>query len=310
MDPAALRNTLARLERQLPLPASLAGEAMAAATAAAQAAARLQTETRAATAPEEAMGRVGEALEGFAAFATQRRAALETAFAGVEQRVAALADCEERAAALGEGAGGVESAFAGVQQKLADGGPGAEQVSLTVADNFEKLFLAAEQSQELLGASLEVATVAFAQLQDGLRGGERAVLAELDAFVDNLVAREDEVVAATDDHVARAFAATTVMVEKLEQDYPAYLNGEVAKALEIAQEGVQGYIQGLVRRAMDDVVASFEGFEKKVNEAEDGSQLARKVLEPLFEDFGRVAEPLVRSLDSIRDAGRGVGVDF
>jgi hypothetical protein len=34
------------------------------------------------------------------------------------------------------------------------------------------------------------------------------------------------------------------------------------------------------------------------------------VLEPLFDQFGNVAEPLVRCLGSIREAGSVVGVDF
>jgi ABC-type transporter Mla subunit MlaD len=310
MDPNALKATLARLGESMPGVAPGVDEALASGSVALRSAARLAAETRSTPLPEQAMARVGEALTAFTVFAGERRAALDGAFTQVQAKVDALVDLDEHTARVESGVATVETSFAGCRDKLADGTAGAQQAAAAFGERVEQLLVSVEEGQEELALSLEVANAAFLELQEGLERGEQAVLAELDVFVDELVAREDEAVAATDDYVARAFQSSTVMVDNLVGEYPDSIGADVARALEEVQGGIQEYIQGLVKRAMDDVLGSLQEFEKKIEESEKSSEQARKLLEPLFEEFGRLAEPLVKSLDSIRDAGRTVGVDF
>jgi hypothetical protein len=311
LDPAALKVTLARLGATMPAAAPLVGEALASAGAALTAGRSLAAEGQRALAVADESVQVAEGVvAGFAAFAGERRSALAEGYATVEAKVVAFADLDPVVATVDGATTQVETAFESFRGKLAGGAQAAEKSSEAFTEKVEALLTTAEQCAEELGLSLEVAKVAFGELQDGLQGGQDAVLAEVDAFVDELVAREDEAVAATDEYLANGWQANTRLVEQLEQDYPELIGADVAQALEQAQAGIQEYVQTLVREAMDKVVGACKDFEKKVEEADEASKLARRVLEPLFEDFGRVAEPLVRSLESIRDAGRTVGVDL
>jgi phage shock protein A len=311
MDPVALQATLARLGEALPGAAPGVEEALAVGGAALDSGRTLMADGERL---REAADQAAAGAQLGVAYSPTSPAARPTpppdAHQLASERVDAYASLDDELQRVDGEVSAVEASFDSFRGKLADGAAAGKEAAAAFEERLQALGATVEELQTLLGASLDVTLAGFADLQTSLGAVKATVLAETDAFAEQLVAREDDAVAATSAHLDRTWESTAVLVEQLQVTWPDRIVADVAKAMEEVQGGLEGYVQELVKRALDDVLGSVERFEKKVEEAGDASAMARKVLEPLFDQFGNVAEPLVRCLGSIREAGSVVGVDF
>jgi uncharacterized phage infection (PIP) family protein YhgE len=324
MDAAALKATLVHLGETMPPMAPLVGEAIDGGLAAARGIRELVRITNyglgggplgGTVAANELvadiqLANVELAVEAFKPFAVEQTARLDEAYQDVLAKIEAYDELDSPLAELDSGVGEVEGAFTSFQEKLAAGVAAGNAAAEAFNEKLEALFGAVEEGAQQLSAALDSATSAFESLQEGLNAGRDAVLSEVDSFVSDLTGRQEELSGQVTDYVSKGRAWMADLGGQLSQGFPSMIEAEVGKALDEVQAKIQEQIQTLVREAMDKVVGALDGFADKLAEANEGSALGREILQPLFDQFGELADPLVGALDSIKSAASTVGIDI
>lgn len=311
MDAAALKATLTKLGETMPLMADQVGEGLDTGNNALESARTMIAEGRALVdAADDAIESAENVVREFTAFCNEQRIAIDEAYEDVEAKIEAYSDLEPVMELVDTGVGEVEGAFQSFQSKLAAGAEAGNAAADAFNEKLEALFGAVEEGAQQLSDALGTATSAFEALQEGLNTGRDAVLSEVDSFVADLTTRQEDFASNVTQYTNNGRQWMADLGQQLSQGFPSMIEAEVTKALDEVQAKVQEQIQTMVREAMDKVVGALDEFADKLQEANEGSQLGRQILEPLFDQFGSLADPLVGALDSIKSAASTVGIDL
>jgi hypothetical protein len=311
MDAAALKATLTKLGETMPLMADQVGEGIETGNNALEAARTMIADGRALIESADAAVEAAEnVVREFTAFANEQRIAIDEAYEDVEAKIEAYTDLDPVMEAVDAGVGEVEGAFESFQSKLDAGAQAGNAAADAFADKLEALFGAIDEGTQELNNALDTATSAFESLQEGLNTGRDAVLSEVDSFVGDLTGRQEEFASNVTQYVSNGRQWMGDLGQQLSQGFPSMIEAEVTKALDDVQAKIQEQIQTLVREAMDKVCGALDGFADKLTEANEGSQLGRQILEPIFDQFSSLADPLVGALDSVKSAASTVGIDL
>lgn len=312
MDAAALKATLTHLGETMPLMADQVNEGLETGENALDTARTMIAESvRAALeTADQAVEQAETTVREFTAFCNEQRIALDEAFEDVEAKIEAYTDLEPVMEAVDGAVGEVESAFESFRSKLQAGAEAGNQAADAFNEKLEALFGAIDEGQQQLSDALDTATSAFQTLQEGLTTGRDAINSEIDSFVGDLTNRQEEFAGNVTQYVSNGRQWMADLGGQLSEGFPAMIEAEVTKALDEVQAKIQEQIQTLVREAMDKVCGALSDFSDKITEANEGSQLGRQILEPIFDQFQQLADPLVGALDSIKDAASTVGIDI
>jgi len=311
MDTQALRTTLQNLVQAMPTMSAQVGEAIDTGHAAVSAGDELAQ--HAAALAEQADAHVAQAqhaVEEHVHFLEDARAQLAQTSSRLDARAQELGELDAPLATLDESVGHVEDGLGKLQGSLAAGAAGLDEASASAHQHVEALFGALHEGHQRLAAAAETATTALQNVQQTVQGSHAALVDDVDAMTQQVTDHESSVADRVTGFLNDSNQAMGSLSQDLTTTLPRLMQDPVSSALDEVQSRIHDQIQQLIRSAMDHVLGSLDDFEKKVSDAQQGSELSRQVLQPLFDEIEEVAKPLIGSLDSIRDAATMVGIAF
>lgn len=311
MDAAELKATLARLSEVVPVAATEADAALEAGGAALEDARELVSSLGTLVdESEQTLTETEEYIAAMVTFAEERQSEVDEAANTLADAIESFSELEAGIDALEGATAAVEESFEAMKDKLTEGAEAAKAAAEQYAESLEGLFGAMQDAQEQASAAMDQVKAAFDELQGALEAGRDTLADELDTMASALAEKQSELLDEVEGYVSDGEKWMGELGTTLTDSIPAALKAELDSAFDEVERGIREQLQALVNEALDKVSEALGGFGEKLEEAETGSKAARELLEPLFDQFDTLANPLVSAIDSIKDAASTVGIDF
>lgn len=190
---------------------------------------------------------------------------------------------------------------------------GTEQIT-AAADDFKAglntLGDKMEAAREKLDDAADTAKDECAEFGEAVDTVREELVEKTNEFMADLTARRE----ANQDALKETLDLFNTLGDAMSSDMSNILEdvvkSETNKILDEMKQKIAEELRNQVEEALGMVTGALKGLSDKANEAKENSSGARALLDPLFNEIGEVKEPIVKAIDSIRDAANTVGIDF
>lgn len=190
---------------------------------------------------------------------------------------------------------------------------GTEQITAAADDFKASLNTLGDKmgaAREKLDDAAETAKDECAEFGEAVDTVREELVEKTNEFMADLTARRE----ASQDALKMTLDLFNTLGDAMSSDMSNILEdvvkSETNKILDEMKQKIAEELRNQVEEALGMVTGALKGLSDKANEAKENSSGARALLDPLFNEIGEVKEPIVKAIDSIRDAANTVGIDF